>query len=50
MQDETGLWQAITRLEGTIVRMTGITKEEAKEKIKNYVDRNKHDGFGYEPD
>jgi hypothetical protein len=51
MEDtQTGTWQAMTRLEGTLVIMKGNTREEAKEKIRQYVINNRHDGFGYEPD
>jgi hypothetical protein len=51
MEDtQTGTWQAMTRLEGTLVIMKGNSKEEAKEKIKAYVLNNRNDGYGYEPD
>jgi hypothetical protein len=51
MEDtQTGTWQAMTRLEGTLVIMKGNTREEAKEKIRQYVINNRHDGFGYEPE
>ena len=47
---QTGTWQAMTRLEGTLVIMKGNSKEEAKEKIKQYVINNRYDGYGYEPE
>ena len=43
------VWHAITKLEGTVVKMTGKTKDDALEKIRHYVDQNKY-GFEFDPE
>jgi hypothetical protein len=46
----TERWQAMTRLEGVLIIMHGLTREEALMKVKDYVYNNRFDGNGLEPD